>query len=105
LGRLKRFLLPSVVGLALYFALFGGEYSVFEARRARVERDQALEALAELRRVNDSLTAWADSLQTDPATLERVARERFGLIRDGEVLYRFTEPDSGEVADSAAGGR
>ena len=32
--------------------------------------------------------------------LERLARERFGLIRDGEVLYRFVPPDSGAARDS-----
>ena len=26
---------------------------------------------------------------TDPAVLERLAREHFGMIREGEVLYRF----------------
>ena len=42
----------------------------------------------------DSMRAWADSLESDPATLERLARERYGMIKDGEVLYRFIEPDS-----------
>jgi hypothetical protein len=35
--------------------------------------------------------------------LERLARERFGLIRDGEVLYRFAPADSaGAARDSGA---
>ncbi len=36
----------------------------------------------------DSLTAWAAALESDSATQERVARERFGMIRNGEILYR-----------------
>jgi cell division protein FtsB len=40
------------------------------------------------------LQARADSLATDSAALERIAREYYGLIRDGERLYRFVEPDS-----------
>jgi cell division protein FtsB len=45
----------------------------------------------------DSLRAWADSLQNDSATIERLAREQYGMIREGEILYRFSEPP-----DSAA---
>jgi cell division protein FtsB len=89
---LKRAVFPAFLLLAAYYAVFGGEYSWFELRetRAAVERERTdLEAL---RRRIDSLQAWADSLQLDSATLERVARERFGLIRDGETLYRFAEP-------------
>jgi cell division protein FtsB len=44
-------------------------------------------------------------LQVDSATLERVARERFGMIRAGEILYRFA-PSADSVAppaDTAAG--
>ncbi|RMH12260.1 MAG: septum formation initiator family protein, partial [Gemmatimonadetes bacterium] len=90
MDALKRLILPALLGLALYFAVFGGEYSVFELRRARAEMRAAADSLARLERDLDSLRAWRDSLEHDPATLERVARERYGMIRDGEVLYRFT---------------
>jgi cell division protein FtsB len=56
--------------------------------------------MAALGRQIDSLRAWADSLEVDSATLERIARERYGLIRDGETLYRFADPDSLAAADS-----
>jgi cell division protein FtsB len=39
----------------------------------------------------DRLQARRDSLLTDSATIERVAREQYGLIRDGERLYRFAD--------------
>lgn len=91
--QLKRLILPAAVGLAVYFALFGGEYSVLEVREARAERAQEADRLAELRRVNDSLRIRGDALEGDSATIERLARERYGMIRDGEVLYRITEPE------------
>ena len=105
MGRLKRLVLPALLGLAVYWALFGGEYSVFEVRRARSAREAEARELERVRAEIDSLSAWADSLEGDPATLERLARERFGLIRKGEVLYRFAEPGDttgpgGEGADT-----
>ncbi len=57
------------------------------------EREQA-----ELVRLRDSLAvlrARVDSLESDPAVLERLARERYGLIRDGERLYLFAEDSAG----------
>jgi cell division protein FtsB len=90
-----RFLFPGALLLAGYWAVFGGEYSIFEVRRARQERAAEAIELERIERQIDSLEAWTDSLQNDPATLERLARERYGLIREGERLYRFAEPDSG----------
>ncbi len=90
--QVKRLILPALIGLAVYFAVFGGEYSLFEVRQARAEREEEAERLAELRRVNDSLRAWEDSIESDSATIERLARERYGMIRDGEVLYRIAQP-------------
>ena len=98
MAKLKRLIVPAALLLAAYWAVLGGEYSIFEVRRAR--RDRELEA-AELERVRhevDSLGVLIDSLDTDPAVLERLARERYGMIKDGETLYRFADPpDSGSA--------
>lgn len=95
MGRVRRFLLPALLGLAAYYAVFGGEYSLLELRRARAEIEVQGRELAALNKTLDSLRAWVDSLQNDSATIERLAREQFGMIREGEVLYRMTElPDS-----------
>ena len=89
---MKRLIVPALIGLSVYFALFGGEYSVFEVRRVRAERIELESRLAELERANDSLRTWAEALETDSASIERVARERYGMIGSGEVLYRFAPP-------------
>jgi len=97
---MKRLIVPALIGLAVYFALFGGEYSFFEVRRIRAESLELESRLAELERANDSLRTWAESLDTDSATIERLARERYGMIRSGEVLYQFAQPaDSTQDAE------
>jgi len=96
----KRVILPALIGLSVYFALFGGEYSVFEVRRVRAERAEYEERLVALEQTNDCLRAWAETLQSDSATIERLARERYGMIREGEILYRITESRDSESADS-----
>lgn len=96
--RLKKAILPGLLLLAAYYVVFGGEYSWFELRDARAAVEQEEDDLAELKRQIDSLRAWADSMQIDSVTLERIARERFGMIRDGEILYRFAQPRDSALA-------
>jgi cell division protein FtsB len=98
-GRLKRFVMPGLLLLALYWAVFGGEYSIFEVGRARRARELEALELEQMRTEIDSLRAWTSSLEEDLRTLEQLARERFGMIRDGETLYLFAEPDSGSRRD------
>ena len=95
----KRLILPALIGLSVYFALFGGEYSVFEVRRVRAENLELEQRLTELEKANDSLRMWAEALESDSATIERLARERYGMIREGEVLYRIAAP-ADAVTDS-----
>jgi cell division protein FtsB len=92
-GRLTRAVVPGLALIALYYAVFGGEYSVFELRATRAALEVERGALEALRLEIDSLSAWADSLENDPATIERIAREDFGMIREGETLYRFADVD------------
>jgi len=70
-------------------ALLGGEYSTFDwltlKGRLAVER----RVIAELEAEIDSLAKLARALETDPAAQERAAREEFGMIREGEILYRL----------------
>ena len=100
--RLKRLVFPALLGLAVYYAVFGGEHSLFDLRTARSAIETESVELAELRGEIDSLRSRIDSLESDSATLERIARERYGMIRDGEILYRFAEPaDSAGEAEAA----
>jgi cell division protein FtsB len=39
----------------------------------------------------DSLRVIIDQLTSDNAAIETVAREHFGMVRDGEIVYRFVE--------------
>ena len=81
----------SIVGLAfaLYFALQGGEYGTLDLLQLRREESQEQAAVVQLQRLVDSLTTAAIGLELDPRVQERMARERFGMIKKGEFLYRL----------------
>ena len=99
MNRLAKIMLPGLLLVAVYYALFGGEYSVFDLNRTRIALETERVTSVELEAQIDSLVAWSDSLRNDPQTLERVAREQFGMIREGETLYRFAEPDVEEEGE------
>ena len=84
-----RGLVAGLLLLAAYYALFGGVYSVFDMSGMRAERKELVERLDSLIARTDSLAQRGDSLESDPLAIERAAREEHGLIREGEVVFRF----------------
>ena len=99
----KAFVGVVVLGTA-YFFFFGGDYTFLDLWRLEKEQVRAAAELEAVRAEVTALEAQADSLATDSAALERLARERYGLIREGERLYRFAEPDSARAPDSPHSG-
>ena len=75
------------VGL-LVLAVWGGEYGTADWITIRRQLAEERAKVAVLRVDIDSLATLAHDLETNLAVQERVAREQFGMIRDGEVLYR-----------------
>ena len=87
----------TIVGLALalYFALQGGEYGTLDLLQLRREAAEEQAKVWELQRLVDSLTTAAVGIELDPRVQERVARERFGMIKQGEFMYRLVPRGKG----------
>jgi cell division protein FtsB len=98
---MKRLGIGALVVVAVWFAVEGGEFSTLDLFRQRTERDRITKSIDSLQHAVDSLKKYADQVQRDPATQERIAREVFGMVRGNkEILYRFTTPaDSGKRVD------
>ena len=81
----------AIVGLAfaLYFALQGGEYGTLDLLQLRREEAEERANVVRLQGLVDSLGRAATAIEHDPWVQERAARERFGMIRKGEFLYRL----------------
>ncbi|MEX2582623.1 MAG: septum formation initiator family protein [Gemmatimonadota bacterium] len=92
----------TLLGVALYYALWGGEYTAFDLGRLAEQQIAEETRLAATRAEVDSLRQIVESLESDPAAIETVARERFGMIRDGELLYRFVAAEPAPEALSKA---
>ena len=79
---------------ALYFGIQGGEYGTTDLFALRRQEAAELAQVLRLRQVVDSLQRDATAIEHDLRVQERVARERFGMIRRGELLYRLVPADS-----------
>jgi cell division protein FtsB len=93
-----------VAGLlfALYFAFQGGEYGTLDLRQLRQDVAEESTNVVRLQHLVDSLERLATAIERDPKMQERVARERFGMLKKGEFLYRLV-PTTGD--NSVSGGQ
>ena len=87
-----RWLILTLVGGALVFAVQGGEYSTPQWFELRTKVDVERERIAELTREVDSLRKLKKRIDTDPATQERYARELYGMLRQGELQFTVIRP-------------
>jgi cell division protein FtsB len=89
---LKRVGAAAVIAVAVVFAVEGGEFGTLDLVHQRQEKKRVTRAVDSLQHIVDSLKRYANAVEHDPATQERIAREMFGMVRgDKEVLYRFSK--------------
>ena len=87
---MKRLVWWALAGLALYFAVQGGEYSTRDLFVLNSRTRTLKQHVDSLQRQVDSLGRYLRLVKGDSATQERIAREEFGMVRgDKEILYRF----------------
>jgi cell division protein FtsB len=84
-----RLFMSLVLGGALIYAVFGGEYSTLNWLKLRRQERAEQAAIDQLTTEVDSLRRYAKAVATDRKLQERLAREQFGMIRKGEFLYRL----------------
>ncbi len=75
--------------LLIAFTLIFTEKGFYTYYKMKNEKERLLFEVDSLKRVNDSLRTEIDLLQTSDEKIEQVAREKFGLVKPGEKIYKF----------------
>ncbi|MFN2635707.1 MAG: septum formation initiator family protein [Gemmatimonadaceae bacterium] len=97
MSRTKKIIWGIVIAAAVFFALQGGEYSTRDLYVLHARSKVLTHEVDSLQRQVDSLGRFLKLVTSDSATMERIAREEFGMVRGNkEILYRF-----GDARDSA----
>lgn len=101
--RLRFFLNPKLLlVLIALWAVYEGlisQHSVINLVRFERQREGLRQDLADAQARRDDLRKKIDVIESDEFEIEKLAREKMGLVREGEILYRYEEPpESGAEA-------
>lgn len=77
-----------------FYAVEGGEYGTTDLVALKGQVRRAREDIVRLRNDVDSLRRLEHALRTDAVLQEKVARELYGMIRPGEMLYQVVPRDT-----------
>jgi cell division protein FtsB len=72
-----------------------GTHGVLAMRRSQKEAAEVQKEIDQLNQENQRLQDRVRSLKSDPAAIERIAREEIGLARPGEYIFKIP-PKSGD---------
>jgi len=88
--------LKVVVGLMvlviLVFTVFG-DHGLLKLVRSDRQKQAFVEQVEKLRSENAVLEERIELLTNDFDYLERIAREDLGMVKPGEFVFQFTEPE------------
>ena len=80
--------------LGLIIAWLGfGERGFIHLYKMEKERQAHMERIRKLKRENQALLEEINLLRTDRTYLESVARKELGLVKEDEILYRFSSKE------------
>lgn len=82
-------LLVAAVGAGLVWSLFFSKTGLVKYDRMRAEQAKLHEQTKALELENQELSNEAKALQESDAYIEKVARDRMGMVKGDEVIFKF----------------
>lgn len=90
--KVLKFSLLTLLFFGLIVAWLGfGERGFIHLYRMEKERQAHLDRIQDLEQQNRELLEEIQRLREDVAYMESLGRRELGLVKDGEVLYRFVK--------------
>lgn len=89
----KSFLILILGGFLLIWFTFIDTYSVWTRIELHQRKDELKEKKEKLKEETVILKERIENLKTDPFLLERIAREEYGMKKEGETVYKIKEVD------------
>ena len=94
-ARYRGALAACVLALVAFAAVaVYGEHGLVHLREMDAQQAELERVAFDLQQRNEHLRERIDRLQNDDSYLEQVARERLGLVKPGEIVYRAKPPIS-----------
>lgn len=87
----KSFLLLVLGGFIIIWFAFIDTYSLWTRYQLNQRYDNLKQKTEQLEADTKLLKQKIDNLSNDPALLERIAREEYGMKKEGETIYKIKE--------------
>ena len=89
INRKKNLIRVTLIIIAAFFiVLVLGKYNVFTLWRFQQQKTQLENKVQALKIENQRLVDQIEALKNDPRVIEKIAREKFGMVGRDEVIYR-----------------
>src|SRR5512135_2577560 len=88
IGRNKRLIILLVAGVPLGLYLMFGNRGVLQRIRLERQKTEMENQIRNAEAESKKLEAQSKALDGDKKAIEKVARERYGMARDGETVYK-----------------
>ena len=88
-----------IIAAAFLIVLVLGKYNVFTIWRFQQQKTELENKVQALKIENQRLTDQIEALKNDPQVIEKIAREKFGMVGRDEVIYRILA-DSNDTISS-----
>ncbi|MGH9727643.1 MAG: FtsB family cell division protein [Candidatus Acidiferrales bacterium] len=79
-----------------------GTHGLVAMRRSKIQIQAVQAQIQQLDQENQELQQRIHGLKTDPAAIEKIARDRMGLARPGEMIFQLPDSPSGHASQPAA---
>lgn len=98
---IRRYLLPSLAGvlLAMLFLAVDGEHGLRRLLALRGREGDVEGRIARLEQERDRLLQSVHELRSDPVAIERVARQKLRMVREGEIVLQLPPAGPGRRVD------
>ena len=93
MSRIKAFLKLGILFVIVCCIILTPGY--LKVRSLKKEISQIQDNIKRLQQENENLRIEIEKLENDPFTIEKRAREKLGMIKEGEFKFRFISPDTG----------
>ncbi|MEK7250724.1 MAG: septum formation initiator family protein [Bacteroidota bacterium] len=84
----KRFMVRLVLGSILLLYFLFGTHGIIQRVRLQHQKSELVSKIQDAEAESKKLQAESKALDGDPKAIEKVAREKHGMIREGETVYK-----------------
>jgi len=93
---LRHIIIGLLIILVMFFILLFSNYGLLKRYKLQNEKDDLKSEIENLNYIHDSLLIKIEESKTDTFEIERIAREKYGLVKPNEKIF-FINLDSSNI--------